>query len=114
MFCTMSCGPVCSQQCGQVSMDRIRILPPPLSVTLPRPSMTIWLPATMFAVAVIVIVTGLGPQLKVMMPPRATAWTTAAELQLAAVPVPMTWSGRAVLTARPARGTQASPSGFPY
>jgi len=76
--------------------------------------MTIWLPATTFAVAVIVIVTGVGPQLKVMIPPMATAWTTAAEVQLAGVPVPMTWLGRAVLTARPAGGTQASPSGYPY
>jgi len=43
----------------------------------------------------------------VMTPPMATARTTAAEVQLAAVPWPMTWFGWAVLTARPARGTKA-------
>jgi hypothetical protein len=106
MFCTMSRGPACSQQPPpQVFISRMRILPPPLSVTLPPPSMTIRLPCTIFAVAVIVIVTGPGPQLKVIMPPSATAWTTAAEVQLAGVPCPMTWSGWAVLTARPAAGT---------
>src|SRR5882757_11297488 len=60
-----------------------------------------------------VMVTGFGPQLNVMMPPRATALTTAAEVQLAGVPVPMTWSGWLVFTAAPARGTLAWPSGFP-
>jgi hypothetical protein len=68
----------------------------------------------MFAVCIIVIVTGSGPQLKVMTPPMATAWTTAAEVQLAAVPSPMTWSGCAVLAAWPATGTTAWPSGLPY
>ena len=87
-------------------MYRIRILPPPLSVTLPPPSSTTWwLVFTTLAVAVIVIVTGLGPQLKVMMPPLATALTTAADVQLAGVPGPMTWFGWLVLTARPAGGT---------
>src|SRR5580700_1384561 len=114
MFCTIRCGPACSQQPGQVSMSRIQIAPPPLSVTMPPPSMTIRSPWTMFAVCVIVIVTGSGPQLKVMTPPMATAWTTAAEVQLAAVPSPMTWSGWAVLTAWPAGGTEAWPSGLPY
>jgi hypothetical protein len=57
------------------------------------------------AVPVIVIVTGLGPQLKVMMPPLATALTTAADVQLAGLPVPMTWLGPLVLAARPAGGT---------
>ncbi len=52
-----------------------------------------------------VIVTGLGPQLKVMIPPLATARTTAWEVQLAAVPRPITRVGWAVLTARPAGGT---------
>src|SRR6202046_5701808 len=114
MFCTIRCGPACSQQPGQVSMSRIRVCPPPLSVTIPPPSMTIRSPCTMFAVCVIVIVTGSGPQLKVMTPPMATAWTTAAEVQLAAAPSPMTWSGWAVLTARPAGGTLAWPLGLPY
>jgi hypothetical protein len=48
---------------------------------------------TTFAVADMVIVTGLGPQLNVMTPPSATAWTTAAEVQLAGVPFPMMWFG---------------------
>jgi hypothetical protein len=58
-----------------------------------------------FAVAVITIVTGLRPQSNVMIPPSATARTTAAEVQLAGVPSPMTWPGCLVLTARPAGGT---------
>ena len=81
-------------------------MPPPLSVTRPPPASTIcWLVLTTLAVAVIVMVTGFGPQLKVMMPPLATALTTAAEVQLAGVPLPMTWFGSLVFTARPAAGT---------
>jgi hypothetical protein len=64
-------------------------------------------------VPVIVIVTGLGPQLKVMMPPLATALTTAADVQLAGLPAPMTWLGTLVLAARPAAGTSACPLGLP-
>ena len=45
------------------------------------------------AVEVITIVTGLGPQLNVMMPPAATSRTTAADVQLAGVPSPITWFG---------------------
>jgi len=48
---------------------------------------------TTFAVAVIVMVTGLGPQEKVISPPAATAATTAWDVQLAAVPFPMTVVG---------------------
>src|ERR1700689_2844411 len=99
---------------SQVFMYRMRILPPPLSVTLPPPSSTaLWLVFTTLAVAVIVIVTGLGPQLKVIMPPSATALTTAADVQLAGVPTPMTWLGSLVLTARRAGGTWAGPWGLP-
>jgi hypothetical protein len=58
-----------------------------------------------FAVDVIAIVTGFGPQLNVMIPPAATARTTAAEVQLAGRPLPITWSGCRVSTARPAGGT---------
>ncbi len=95
-------------------MYRMRILPPPLSVTFPPPSSTVrWWVLTTFAVAVMVIVTGFGPQLKVMMPPLATARTTAAEVQLAGDPLPMTWFGCLVLTARPAAGTVALPDGLP-
>src|SRR5450756_910796 len=122
MFCTTSCGHCCSQQSlvvnvcfgSQVFMYRIRILPPPLSVTLPPPSSTTrWLVFTTFAVAFMRMVTGFAPQLNVMMPPSATALTTAAEVQLAAVPWPMTWFGWLVLTARPAGGTGCFPAGLP-
>jgi hypothetical protein len=66
-----------------------------------------------FAVAVITIVTGLVPQLNVMIPPAATAWTTAADVQLAAVPLPTTWFGLLVLTACPEAGTGKLPFGLP-
>src|SRR5277367_6964002 len=122
MFCTTSCGHCCSQQSlvvyvcagSQVFMYRIRLSPPPLSVTFPPPSSTTWwLVLTTLAVAVIVIVTGLGPQSKVMMPPSATACTTAADVQPDGEPSPITWSGWLVSTARPAAGTAAFPSGLP-
>jgi hypothetical protein len=60
-----------------------------------------------------VIVTGRGPQEKVITPPAATAATTACEVQLAEVPSPMTWSGWLVLTGCPAGGTSAWPAGLP-
>jgi hypothetical protein len=66
-----------------------------------------------FAVASMGMVTWSGPQLKVMMPPSLTAPTTAAEVQLAGVPVPMTRVGVAVFTACAAAGTTAVPSGLP-
>src|SRR5262245_39380214 len=59
------------------------------------------------------MVTGFGPQLKVMRPPAATAVTTASEVQLAAVPVPITRVGCEVSTARAFTGTPACPFGFP-
>ena len=94
-------------------MYRIWCLPPPLSVTrLPPSRTTRWLVFTTFAVAFIVIVTGFGPQLKVITPPLATALTTAAEVQLAGVPLPMTRFGWLVFTARP-RGGNAWPFGLP-
>jgi hypothetical protein len=65
------------------------------------------------AVVFMVIVTGAGPQLKVITPPAATAATTAADVQLAGVPLPTTRSGRLVSTACAAGGTVASPSGLP-
>src|ERR1700679_1303258 len=122
MFCATSCGHCCSQQSlvvyvcagSQVFMYRIRISRPPLSVTFPPPSSTTWwLVLTTLAVAVIVIVTGLGPQLKVMIPPSATACTTAADVQPAGEPSPSPGSGSLVSTARPAAGTVACPSGLP-
>jgi anti-sigma regulatory factor (Ser/Thr protein kinase) len=60
-----------------------------------------------------VIVTGAGPQSNVMMPPAATALTTAAEVQLAGVPVPTVRLGRRVSTGRAAAGTAARPAGLP-
>jgi hypothetical protein len=63
-----------------------------------------------FAVLVIVIVTGSAPQLKVVTPPCATALTTAADVQLAAVPLPTTWSGVVLATACAAVGTAQLPA----
>ena len=48
-----------------------------------------------------------------MIPPFATAATTAAPVQLAGVPVPTTWSGLDVSTSWPSAGTGAPPSGLP-
>src|SRR4051794_10658833 len=92
----------------------MRRLPPPSRVTRPPPSRTTWLTVLRtFAVAVIVMVTGAGPQLKAMTPPAATALTTAAEVQLAAVPVPTVRVGLLVSTARAADGIEACPPGLP-
>src|SRR3954454_13532585 len=92
----------------------IRRLPPPLSVTRPPPSRTTGLVLLRtLAVALIVIVTGTGPQLKAMMPPAATAFTTAEEVQLAAVPFPTVRVGWLVSTARAAAGIEACPAGLP-
>jgi len=49
--------------------------------------------------------TGSGPQSNVMMPPAATARTTAADVQLAGRPLPITWLECLVSTAWPAGGT---------
>jgi hypothetical protein len=62
---------------------------------------------TIFAVAAIGMVTGAAPHRKVITPPAATAATTAADVQLAAVPVPITRSGREVSTARGSAGMGA-------
>src|SRR5919107_1851825 len=93
----------------------MRRWPPPLSVTLPPPSSTIFGPFALriLAVAFMVIVIGSGPQLKVMMPPAATADTTASDVQLAALPVPMTRVGLEVSTARASAGIGALPFGLP-
>ncbi|WP_347403554.1 hypothetical protein [Solwaraspora sp. WMMD406] len=48
-----------------------------------------------------------------MIPPAATASTTAADVQLAAVPSPTTRVGRLVSTARACSGTAARPAGLP-
>src|SRR6266567_6922060 len=113
-FCTTSCGRAWFWQCevvhtwagSQVFMYRIRRTPRPLRVTFPPPSRTtLRLVLRTFAVAVIRMVTGAGPQENAMIPPLATALTTAFDVQLAAVPVPTTLVGCEVLTARAARGT---------
>ncbi|GAB2835444.1 hypothetical protein GCM10027176_44720 [Actinoallomurus bryophytorum] len=66
-----------------------------------------------FAVAPIVMVTGLGPQENRMTPPAATADTTALDVQLPGVPFPITLVACEVSTARAAAGTAAWPSGLP-
>ncbi|WP_158578867.1 hypothetical protein [Spongiactinospora rosea] len=72
-------------------MYRIRRTPAPLSVTLPPPSITTReLVFRTLAVCFITIVTGRGPQENVIRPPRATAATTASDVQLPAVPSPTT------------------------
>jgi hypothetical protein len=48
-----------------------------------------------------------------MIPPAATAATTAFDVQLAGVPEPITWVGREVSTALASAGTLASPAGLP-
>ena len=84
----------------------MRRLPAPLRVTNPPPSITTrWWVFSTLAVALITIVTGLGPQLNLMMPPAATSRMTAAEVQLLGVPLPITWLGWLVFTARAAAGT---------
>jgi hypothetical protein len=65
------------------------------------------------AVAAMAIVTGAGPQEKVITPPVATAATTADDVQLAAVPVPTTVVGCEVSTGRPSAGIAAWPFGLP-
>jgi hypothetical protein len=64
-------------------------------------------------VALIVMVTGAGPQSNVMIPPAATAFTTADDVQLAGVPLPTFRVGWLVSTARAAAGTVACPLGLP-
>src|SRR5687767_4849379 len=93
----------------------MRRLSAPLSVTRPPPSSTTAGPWSLrtLAVAVMVIVTGAGPQSKVITPPAATAATTAAEVQLAGVPLPITRSGSRVSTARASAGTAAPPPRLP-
>src|SRR4029453_9366886 len=93
----------------------MRRVPPPLSVIRPLPSSTIRGPLALrtFAVAFMVIVTGSGPQLNVITPPAATADTTASDVQLAGVPVPITRVGRLVSTACAWVGTAARPAELP-
>src|SRR4051794_15050266 len=88
--------------------------PPPESVTLPPPSMTsLLVPLRTLAVSVNVIVTGFAPQLKVTTPPAVTAESTAADVQLAAVPLPTTWSGLLTSSSPIPLGTGTVPLGLP-
>src|SRR5262245_37326493 len=93
----------------------IWMAPPPSSVILRPPSMTVFLFDGTFSVAVTLIVNGSAPQLNVMMPPAVTAVCSAENVQLAAVPVPTTAVGLAVLTACAFAGTPAphEPFGLP-
>ncbi|GAA1760165.1 hypothetical protein GCM10009681_34200 [Luedemannella helvata] len=59
------------------------------------------------------MVTGAGPQSKVMIPPAATAATTALDVQPAGVPLPITLVGLLVSTGFAAAGTLARPLGLP-
>src|SRR3954447_3736560 len=69
----------------------MRRRPSPLSVTNPPPSRTTWRrELRTLAVAPIRIVIGLGPHEKLIRPPARTAATTAEEVQLRAVPCPIT------------------------
>src|SRR5215469_6911360 len=120
MFCTTICGygwltqSLVDHVPAQVSENRIRRWPPPLSVTRPPPSSTTrCLVLDTRAVAVIKIVTGFLPQSNLMIPPLKTARTTAADVQLAGLPSPITWFGWLVLTALPAGGTGKCPWGLP-
>src|SRR5271165_5823137 len=62
------------------------------------------------------MVTGAEPQSKVMMPPFFTAASSAAKVQLAAVPVPTTVVGFEVSTGLPSAGTpvEHDPFGLPF
>jgi hypothetical protein len=68
-----------------------------------------------FIVAVTAMVVGAPPQLKVMTPPLPTAVVSALNVQLAAVPVPITDVGFETSAGWPLDGTPAlqEPLGFP-
>ena len=118
MFCTVSRGWSYVSQCAllkgisQAFKYRMRVLPPPLSVTLPPPSITVSpslsAPPTLLMriCCVSVIVTGAAPQLKVMTPaPSGRRRRARAAVQLAAVPVPTTVVGVDTSAAWPSAGT---------
>jgi hypothetical protein len=94
---------------------RICTAPPPSRVIRFPPSMTVSLSVRSLRVEVTWTVAGALPQLNVMTPPLATADCNAVNVQLAAVPVPMTVVGLEVLAACPSAGTPApqEPLGLP-
>src|SRR5258706_14912289 len=93
----------------------MRRAPVPDSVTLPLPSITIRGPVllTTFAVCSIAIVIGSAPQSNVITPPPATAATTAALVQLAGVPSPITVVGCETSSRSPPAGAAQLPLGLP-
>src|SRR5256885_13368846 len=93
----------------------MRTFPSPLRVTLLPPSMTSLVPLSLktFAVCARTIVTGSGPQSKVMTPPFATAATNASPVQPAALPVPTTVVGDDTSSAWPSAGGGAWAPGDP-
>src|SRR5688500_9628335 len=92
----------------------MRVFPPPLSVTLPPPSMTTG-PVSLWTFASVVrtMVLGSGPQSNVMTPPFATAATNASPVQLSGEPLPTTVRGFAMLSAAASPGTAHLPSVHP-
>src|SRR5262252_3618841 len=98
-----------------LSKLRMRTAPPPSRVILLPPSMTVFFVIGTFNVTVTGIVTGAAPQLNVMTPPAVAAVCSAANVQLAAVPVPITAVGFDVSAGWPFAGTPAlhEPFGLP-
>jgi hypothetical protein len=88
----------------------------PSSVIRFAPSITVSVSSGRFIVCVTVIVTGSVPQSNVITPPALTAALSAANVQLAAVPVPTTVVGCEMSTGLAAAGTPARhvPSGLPF
>src|SRR5580658_3138556 len=103
------------------TQEMIRTDLPPSRVILLPPSMTMWTGEPLLeiggvSVAVTEIVTGSGPQSKVMIPPPLTALDSAWKVQLAGVPVPTTVVGLLVSTACASGGSVSvvhEPLGFP-
>ncbi len=96
-------------------MYKILVLPPPLRVTLPPPSITISFVVLLntFAGSVRIIVTGSLPQLNVIIPPLATASVKAFAEQLSFVPPPTICVGFETSFNWPSFGIAHLPSGFP-
>src|SRR5262245_25143864 len=94
---------------------RIRTAPPPSSVILLPPSITVFLLTGKVRVAVTGIVTAPPPQSKVITPPAAAAVCSAANVQRTGAPVPITAVGLDVSTGWPLVGTPArhEPLGLP-
>src|SRR5580704_16832078 len=103
------------------TQEMIRTDLSPSRVILLPPSMTMWTGEPLLeiggvSVAVTEIVTGSGPQSKVMIPPPLTALDSAWKVQLDGVPVPTTVVGLPVSTACASVGSVSEvhePLGFP-